>query len=132
MNSATYNRDSWTGYQTSGFQPQAYPSQAQPAQSPPERKLKTDSSRSSTVDMKSQSEEPEAKSSSNYEDVNGGYELSATELMERAYELAKDQSGCRQLQKLISKGEEEVISNIYTNILPKFVELMNNSFGNYL
>ena len=45
---------------------------------------------------------------------------------------AKDQSGCRMLQKRLEEGGSEEHANLYTLILPNFVELMNNPFGNYL
>lgn len=55
-----------------------------------------------------------------------------TNIYEKAYQLAKDQSGCRMLQKKIDDQEPGAKEAIYSNILPHFVELMNNPFGNYL
>lgn len=51
---------------------------------------------------------------------------------ESCLQLAKDQSGCRMLQKRLEEGDEEEHANLYNLIRPNFVELMNNSFGNYL
>ncbi|ORX43190.1 ARM repeat-containing protein [Hesseltinella vesiculosa] len=53
------------------------------------------------------------------------------------YELAKDQNGCRFLQRKIedtSPGNDYVyaIQAVYNEIHSHFVELMTNSFGNYL
>ncbi|KAI8061607.1 armadillo-type protein [Gongronella butleri] len=56
------------------------------------------------------------------------------------YELAKDQNGCRFLQRKIedtsstssSTDHLYVIQTIYDEIHTHFVELMTNSFGNYL
>ncbi|ORZ17150.1 armadillo-type protein [Absidia repens] len=51
------------------------------------------------------------------------------------YELAKDQNGCRFLQRKIedtSQNNAQAILAIYEEIHEHFVELMTNSFGNYL
>ncbi|KAI8086686.1 armadillo-type protein [Halteromyces radiatus] len=51
------------------------------------------------------------------------------------YELAKDQNGCRFLQRKIedtSQNNNQAILAIYEEIHGHFVELMTNSFGNYL
>ena len=74
----------------------------------------------------------EAKSLSNFEEGPNGYNVDSPELVEKAYDFAKDQAGCRLLQKKIMDGSQEAIDEIYEKILPKFVELMNNPFGNYL
>jgi pumilio RNA-binding family len=51
---------------------------------------------------------------------------------ESCLQLAKDQSGCRMLQKRLEEGDATEHANLYNLILPNFVELMNNPFGNYL
>lgn len=128
-------QEGWQGYNQSHMQPQMYPNPTQVRQSAPERsmKLRTDSSRSS-IDMNSvsQGEDMEAKSLSNFEEGPNGYNVDSPELVEKAYDFAKDQAGCRLLQKKIMDGSQEAIDEIYEKILPKFVELMNNPFGNYL
>ncbi|CAO3609133.1 unnamed protein product [Cunninghamella blakesleeana] len=49
------------------------------------------------------------------------------------YELAKDQNGCRFLQRKIEDtNNTHAIQAIYDEIHSHFVELMTNSFGNYL
>ncbi|KAI8341260.1 armadillo-type protein [Chlamydoabsidia padenii] len=54
----------------------------------------------------------------------------------RLYELAKDQNGCRFLQRKIedtsSQNGVQAVQAIYDEIHGHFVELMTNSFGNYL
>lgn len=128
-------QENWQGYHHSQFQPQAYPNQTQMRQSVPEKsmKMRTDSSRSSfDMNSVSQGEDMEAKSLSNYEEGPNGYDINSPELVEKAYEFAKDQAGCRLLQKKITDGSMKSVEEIYDKILPKFVELMNNPFGNYL
>ena len=74
----------------------------------------------------------EAKSLSNYDDGANKVDINSPDLIKKAYEYAKDQSGCRSLQRKIAEGSPEAIGEIYESILPHFVELMNNPFGNYL
>lgn len=59
-------------------------------------------------------------------------EIPLSKLIESAPQMARDQSGCRLLQKKIEEGDPETITAIYNSILPNFVDLMNNPFGNYL
>jgi len=131
-----FMEESWHGYPPNQFPAQMYPSQIQQRASIPEEKMniKTNSSRSSTIDIKStsQGEDLEVKSSSNYEEIANGYDINSPELIEKACEFAKDQAGCRLLQKKIMEGSPEIIIEIYDKIQSKFVELMNNPFGNYL
>jgi hypothetical protein len=47
-------------------------------------------------------------------------------------DLAKDQSGCRFLQKKIDEGNVKLNQNIFTIAIFRFVDLMNDPFGNYL
>jgi hypothetical protein len=126
--------EQWNNYSASPFQTQIYPPQTHPRQSAPEIKLKSDSTNSSTVGRKSisQVEDLDLKSLSNCDDVGANYDMSLSDLVENAIDLAKDQSGCRLLQKKICEGDTETVAAIYSAILPKFVELMNNPFGNYL
>ena len=78
MNSQGYGQYSWQGYPQNSFQtqPQVYPPQAHLRQSVPERQpiFNTDSSRSSTVEMQSQSEDIEAKPQSIFNDNSAGIE----------------------------------------------------------
>ncbi|KAI4385336.1 hypothetical protein MLD38_003376 [Melastoma candidum] len=49
-----------------------------------------------------------------------------------AYVLAKDQEGCRYLQRKISEGRNEVIEKILLEVAEHLVELCMDPFGNYL
>ncbi|KAK7319420.1 hypothetical protein RJT34_04141 [Clitoria ternatea] len=48
------------------------------------------------------------------------------------YLMAKDQHGCRFLQKMFDEGTPEDVQVIFNEILGHVVELMMNPFGNYL
>ena len=49
-----------------------------------------------------------------------------------ALTYAKDQSGCRMLQSQIDKGDKEFVARIFNNVKSEFVDLIIDSFGNYL
>jgi hypothetical protein len=58
-------------------------------------------------------------------------ELGIEEIGKYAYSLAKDQAGCRFLQKKLD--ETPFLANdIFPKLMDKLIELMNDSFGNYL
>ncbi|KAK3204858.1 hypothetical protein Dsin_018904 [Dipteronia sinensis] len=57
---------------------------------------------------------------------------SVDEVTGRIYMLAKDQHGCRFLQRKISEGTSEDIEKIFVEIIDHIVELMTDPFGNYL
>ena len=46
--------------------------------------------------------------------------------------LAKDQGGCRFLQKKIDEGREDIIDVIFEFTIDGFMDIMNDPFGNYL
>lgn len=46
--------------------------------------------------------------------------------------LAKDQAGCRLLQKWLDQKDPYVTTLIYDQILPHFADLIIDPFGNYL
>ncbi|XVF01588.1 hypothetical protein REPUB_Repub04eG0101400 [Reevesia pubescens] len=48
------------------------------------------------------------------------------------YLLAKDQHGCRFLQRLFDEGTQQDVQIIFKEIIDHVVELMMNPFGNYL
>ncbi|XP_057975498.1 uncharacterized protein LOC131162902 [Malania oleifera] len=48
------------------------------------------------------------------------------------YFIAKDQHGCRFLQKIFEEGNSQDIQAIFEEIIDHIVELMMNPFGNYL
>lgn len=53
-------------------------------------------------------------------------------LVQNASKLAKDQTGCRMLQKEIEKEDPATMGQIFTNIIKDFGQLMVDPFGNYL
>lgn len=53
-------------------------------------------------------------------------------LIENALKLAKDQAGCRMLQKKLETNDPEVISRIFEEVINEFPDLMIDPFGNYL
>ncbi|XP_058105924.1 uncharacterized protein LOC131249287 [Magnolia sinica] len=57
---------------------------------------------------------------------------SVDEIVGRIYLLAKDQHGCRFLQKKFAEGSSEDIRKIFVEIIGHIVELMTDPFGNYL
>lgn len=57
---------------------------------------------------------------------------SVDEVTGRIYLMAKDQSGCRFLQRKMTEGNAEDIEKIFLEIVGHVVELMTHPFGNYL
>jgi len=58
--------------------------------------------------------------------------MEISELAKYAYALAKDQAGCRFIQKKLDDEGESLLPLIYQGIMEHLVELMNDAFGNYL
>ncbi|KAL5992382.1 hypothetical protein ACLOJK_013299 [Asimina triloba] len=58
--------------------------------------------------------------------------LSLAELRGNIYLFAKDQHGCRFLQQKFDEGNPQDVQIIFNEIVDYVVELMMNSFGNYL
>ncbi|KAI3826575.1 hypothetical protein L1987_00623 [Smallanthus sonchifolius] len=54
------------------------------------------------------------------------------DLGDRIYCMAKDQQGCRSLQKKFSEGTREDLENIFREVIVHIIELMTDPFGNYL
>lgn len=50
----------------------------------------------------------------------------------RIYLIAKDQHGCRFLQKKFDEGGPEDVEKIFHEIIGHITELMKDPFGNYL
>ncbi|XP_027357746.1 putative pumilio homolog 8, chloroplastic [Abrus precatorius] len=48
------------------------------------------------------------------------------------YKMAKDQNGCRFLQRLVDEGTYQNMCAVFEGIIGNVVELMMDSFGNYL
>ena len=57
--------------------------------------------------------------------------LSNEELAKQAYILAKNQNGCRYLQKRVENNKDLVKTLFFPNILGHFQDLSNDQFGNY-
>lgn len=57
---------------------------------------------------------------------------SVDEVAGRIYMLAKDQNGCRFLQKVFTEGTKEDFEKVLAEIIDHFGELMIDPFGNYL
>lgn len=58
-------------------------------------------------------------------------ELGIEDIGKYAYSLAKDQAGCRFLQKKLDETSS-LANDIFPKLMDKLIELMNDSFGNYL
>ena len=54
------------------------------------------------------------------------------DILANAYEMAKDQMGCRVLQRKLESSNEYVIRVVFSQTLLHFPELMVHPFGNYL
>lgn len=50
----------------------------------------------------------------------------------RIYTIAKDQHGCRFLQRKFDEGGPEDVAKIFSEIIEHIIELMTDPFGNYL
>lgn len=57
---------------------------------------------------------------------------SVDEVKGRIYSLARDQHGCRFLQRKFTEGSLEDVNKIFVEIIGYVVELMTDPFGNYL
>ncbi|KAF3444383.1 hypothetical protein FNV43_RR14075 [Rhamnella rubrinervis] len=57
---------------------------------------------------------------------------SLDEVTGKLYLMAKDQHGCRFLQRKFSEGTPEEVEKIFLEIINHIVELMTDPFGNYL
>ncbi|XP_048137108.1 pumilio homolog 12 isoform X1 [Rhodamnia argentea] len=57
---------------------------------------------------------------------------SLDEVSGRIYLMAKDQNGCRFLQKKFSEGTRKDVEQIFSEVIDHIVELMTDPFGNYL
>eukprot|EP00793_Prasinoderma_coloniale_P000751 PRCOL_00003901-RA len=57
---------------------------------------------------------------------------SLDEVVGRIYAIAKDQHGCRFLQRLFDEGDPAVIEVVFNEIIDHAEELMVDPFGNYL
>ncbi|KAA8549700.1 hypothetical protein F0562_001282 [Nyssa sinensis] len=57
---------------------------------------------------------------------------SIDEITGRIYPMAKDQHGCRFLQRKFTEGTREDVEKIFREIIVHIVELMTDPFGNYL
>ncbi|KAI4386308.1 hypothetical protein MLD38_004249 [Melastoma candidum] len=58
--------------------------------------------------------------------------LDVEEVAGRICLMAKDQQGCRLLQRKIAEGPPEVVEKIFFEVIDHMIELMTDPFGNYL
>ncbi|KAL2339902.1 hypothetical protein Fmac_007842 [Flemingia macrophylla] len=75
----------------------------------------------------------------NQSNINGDFTLpmlldiySVPDAHRYIYNLAKDQNGCRFLQRLVDEGTYQDMCMVFEGIIGNVVELMIDSFGNYL
>lgn len=54
------------------------------------------------------------------------------DVLTNAYEMAKDQMGCRVLQRKLESNNEYIVRVVFSQTLLHFAELMVHPFGNYL
>ena len=64
--------------------------------------------------------------------ISNLYKLDNIEIAKQSYNLAKDQIGCRFLQKKIEEDTKFSINSIYPIILEHLLETITDQFGNYL
>ena len=72
---------------------------------------------------------------STFETLEGHEKLERSEmlaLLEYSPILARDQGGCRFLQKKIDEKKDEVRDRIFVCVIDSCMDLMNDPFGNYL
>lgn len=48
------------------------------------------------------------------------------------FRTAKDQGGCRLLQRLLADGTPEEVDRVFNMVFARLVELMTDAYGNYL
>lgn len=53
-------------------------------------------------------------------------------LLEYSTILARDQGGCRFLQKKIDENIKDITDKIFEHTIDNYMDLMNDPFGNYL
>lgn len=59
-------------------------------------------------------------------------QFTAQDIYTHAFEMAKDQLGCRMLQKKLEESNPFSIQTVFDQIQPHLPELMTDPFGNYL
>ncbi len=64
--------------------------------------------------------------------ISNLYKLENFEIAKQSYNLAKDQIGCRFLQKKIEEDTQFSLNSIYPIILEHILETITDQFGNYL
>ncbi|KDP30623.1 hypothetical protein JCGZ_16188 [Jatropha curcas] len=73
------------------------------------------------TDLKSDNLRPQPQKYNSVDEVTG-----------RVYLMAKDQHGCRFLQRKFSEGTPQDVEKIFLEVIDHIVELMTDPFGNYL
>lgn len=66
------------------------------------------------------------------DDTRNGLTASIEQVRGQIASMARDQNGCRHLQKTIESGNAEEIQMIFEETCPHVIELMTDPFGNYL
>ena len=72
---------------------------------------------------------------STFETLEGHEQLPESELLlllDYSSVLARDQGGCRFLQKKIDEGNPVIKDRIFNATIDSFMDIMNDPFGNYL
>lgn len=64
--------------------------------------------------------------------IAAGNVIRAEDLCERVFMLAKDQHGCRLLQRALDEGGQDVFLVVYIEVFAHLNQLMTDPFGNYL
>ncbi len=72
------------------------------------------------------------RQSKNKQTMSNYLTMDISELAKHVYVLAKDQAGCRFIQKKLNDEGETILALIFPGIMEHLVELMNDAFGNYL
>lgn len=75
---------------------------------------------------------PRSLSSSQQQQILLPKYTSLDEVEGRIYCIARDQHGCRFLQKKFDEGRPEDVQKIFVEIIDHIIELMTDPFGNYL
>ena len=79
---------------------------------------------------------PQQKSANSSQKKRGNtsnlYKMDNNEIAKQCHNLAKDQVGCRFLQKKIEENTTFALSTIYPIILDHLLDTINDQFGNYL
>ena len=88
--------------------------------------------RSTFDDVKQKSDKSNSSYNKQTPEAQNSDPIAVERLIENAPKLAKDQAGCRMLQKQLELNDKEVNNRIFDRIIGDFATLMTDPFGNYL